>query len=65
MDKTVEAMKRLKAMRGYLTRAQCTTIKGQILSGDIDGAMKGLDRIYITRWRYGPETKRELNTGRA
>ena len=40
-----EAMKQLKAHREQLTRQQVRTIKGQILAGDIAGAMKGLDRI--------------------
>ena len=35
-------MKKLKNSRPYLTKQQYRTIKGQALSGDIDGAQKGL-----------------------
>ena len=61
MDKTVEAMKRLKAMRKYMSRAQCQTIRGKILSGDIEGAMNGMTKIK-RRWCDAPKAKRELNT---
>lgn len=44
-----EAMKQLKAHRKQLTRQQVRTLKGQILAGDIAGAMKGLDRIINKR----------------
>lgn len=40
-----DAMKQLKAHREQLTRQQVRTLKGQILAGDIAGAMKGLDRL--------------------
>ena len=35
----------LKACRDRLTTQQYKTLKGQILAGDGDGAMKGLRRI--------------------
>ena len=41
----VQAMMRLKAYRRRLTWKQYSVMKGQILAGDADGAMKGLDRI--------------------
>ena len=42
---TTAAIKRLKAHRARLTRQQYSTLKGQALSGDSDGAMRGLDKI--------------------
>ena len=39
------AMYRLKAHRRELTHQEYKTLKGQILSYDSIGAMKGLDRI--------------------
>ena len=45
MDEVSAAMMALKHRRKYLTRHQIRTIKGQILSGNISGAMKGLDKI--------------------
>lgn len=41
----VNAVCRLKAYRGVLTHQQYQTLKGQILTGDHAGAMKGLERI--------------------
>lgn len=41
----VNAICRLKAHHHRLTRQQYQTLKGQILSGDAVGAMKGLDKI--------------------
>ena len=35
----------LKAKKHKLTHQQYSTIKGQILAGDIEGAKKGLDRL--------------------
>lgn len=35
----------LKASRSQLTKQQYKTLKGQILAGDSEGAMKGLKRI--------------------
>lgn len=42
---TPEAMNHLKNHREYLTKQQHSTIKGQILAGNIEGAMKGLQRL--------------------
>lgn len=42
---TATAIKRLKAHRARLTRQQYSTLKGQVLAGDSDGAMRGLDKI--------------------
>lgn len=41
----VNAICRLKAYRRVLTHQQYQTLKGQILAGDHDGAMRGLDGI--------------------
>ena len=38
-------MKKLKNCRLYLSKQQYRTIKGQALSGDIDGAQKGLNSL--------------------
>ena len=37
--------KALKDNKKYLTRQQYRTIKGQIIAGDTDGALKGLNRL--------------------
>ena len=44
-------MKKLKNSRPYLTKQQYRTIKGQALSGDIDGAEKGLN-LLLRRCAY-------------
>lgn len=38
-------IKRLKQYRHLLTKNQISTIRGQILAGDVDGAMRGLNKI--------------------
>lgn len=38
-------MKKLKNNRPYLSNQQYRTIKGQALSGDVDGAQKGLNSL--------------------
>ena len=40
-----KALMHLKACRGRLTFQQYATLKGQVLAGDGDGALKGLRRI--------------------
>ena len=45
MDEVSAAMMAIKHRRKYLTRHQIRTIEGQILSGNISGAMKGMDKI--------------------
>lgn len=42
---TRAAMEALKVHYRLLTRQQFLTLRGQILAGDIDGAMRGLTRI--------------------
>ena len=44
MDVTT-ILKILKANRGKITKQQVKTIRGQALSGDTDGARKGLKKL--------------------
>lgn len=41
----INALIRLKAIRHRLTAQQYKTLRGQILAGDADGAMKGLRKL--------------------
>lgn len=49
--KSIDAQQKQNALlllgehRSMLSRQQTRTIKGQILSGNIDGAMRGLDKV--------------------
>ena len=43
----VRAAINLKACRDRLTKQQYKTLKGQILAGDSDGAMKGLRKLLL------------------
>lgn len=46
MDATIRrALSRLGEQRAKLSRQQVKTIRGQILSGDAAGALRGLERI--------------------
>ena len=45
--KTNDAFAKLKAARSKLTKQQYSTLKGQILAGDADGAMRGLVTILL------------------
>lgn len=38
-------MKVLRANKVHLTKQQVATLKGQALSGDIEGAIKGIDTL--------------------
>lgn len=40
-----KALGRLLAHKNKLTRQQYKTIKGQILAGDVSGAMRGLEKL--------------------
>jgi hypothetical protein len=40
-----KALGRLLAAKSKLTRQQYKTLKGQILAGDSDGAMRGLAKL--------------------
>jgi hypothetical protein len=41
----IQALKKLRGARRYLTPQQYRTIRGQILAGDLGGAEKGLNRL--------------------
>lgn len=47
------AMNALKWNKHRLTRQQYRTIKGQILAGDAEGAMKGLKKLLEARQSPG------------
>lgn len=47
----VRAAMNLKACKSRLTRQQYSTLKGQILAGDSDGAMKGLRKLLMKNGR--------------
>lgn len=55
--------KLLKDSRKYLTKQQYRTIKGQMIAGDIEGAMKGLNRLLKNKRgeQNGEKTKRQKN----
>ena len=55
MDITVALME-IRQHRHRLTRQQIRTIKGQVLSGDIEGAMRGLNKL-IGGERNGANTQ--------
>ena len=40
-----EFLKHLKAYRGVLPRHAILTLRGQAISGDVDGAIRGLARM--------------------
>ncbi|MEG0721871.1 MAG: hypothetical protein RR446_09015 [Lachnospiraceae bacterium] len=46
-----EFMKKLKANKQNLTTQQFRTIKGQALTGDIEGARKGMNKLLERRCR--------------
>lgn len=39
------ALRAIKEHRAYLTRQEIRTLRGQVLAGDIEAAMKGLEKI--------------------
>lgn len=43
----VKAVIQIKACRGRLTYQQYKTLRGQVLAGDSEGAMKGLRRLLL------------------
>lgn len=43
----VKALVHLKGARGQLTAQQYRTLRGQVLAGDGDGAVKGLRKILL------------------
>lgn len=49
MSETQATLKLIYAHRDRLTKQQILTLKGQVLSGDITGAIKGLARLLNSR----------------
>lgn len=45
MDKLEETRELLRSLKNKLPRQTVRTIKGQMKAGDIDGALRGLQRI--------------------
>lgn len=45
MDNKTHAIKHLQQYRNKLTAQQYKTLKGQMLAGDIQGAIKGLNKL--------------------
>lgn len=43
----VRALIQVKACRDRLTKQQYKTIRGQVLAGDADGALRGLRRVLM------------------
>ncbi len=43
----VKALVLLKGARGHLTAQQYRTLRGQVLAGDAEGAVKGLRKILL------------------
>lgn len=43
----VKALMQIKGAQGRLTSQQYKTLRGQVLAGDVDGAMKGLREILL------------------
>lgn len=43
----VKALIQVKGARPYLTAQQYRTLKGQVLAGDPDGAMRGLHKLLL------------------
>lgn len=54
---TNTVMKMLRNSRKFLTRQQYKTLKGQALSGDIDGALKGLQTLFNRAQRVRYESR--------
>lgn len=45
MMETQNALKEIRKNKRLLTTQQMRTLKGQVLAGDIAGAMRGLDKL--------------------
>ena len=51
-----EFLKHLKSYRGVLPRHTLLTLRGQAISGDVDGAMRGLARMLKDKPECVPPT---------
>lgn len=47
------ALNEIRKYRELLTTQQIRTLKGQVLSGDTDGAMRGLDKLIKRALLFG------------
>lgn len=47
------AMNEIRKYRKLLTVQQMRTLKGQVLSGDVEGAMRGLDKLIKRALLFG------------
>ena len=56
-------LKKLRKYGKHLTRQQYRTIKGQILSGDTEGASKGLNKLLEKAEKGGEMNGKEENSG--
>lgn len=54
-DERTELIRQLKEFRSRMTRQEIKTIRGQILCGDLDGAVSGIERIAKRGIRAGPK----------
>lgn len=43
-------LERMRRYRRFLTRPQMQAIRDQALSGDVDGANRGLGELLLARW---------------
>lgn len=41
------ALKEIRKKKNRLTTQQMRTLKGQVLSGNVDGALRGLDKLIL------------------
>lgn len=55
-----KAMIQIRACKDKLTRQQYKTLRGQVLAGNGDGALKGLRRILQEREGMGKECHAKL-----
>lgn len=53
MMDTQAALGRIRRFKTLLTAQQMRTLKGQILSGDTEGAMRGLDKLIKRALLFG------------
>ena len=51
MNEKKAALEILRTIRSRLTRQQTQTIRGQILSGEIDSAIRGMKRLCLNNGR--------------
>lgn len=50
---TQAALRRIRRYKPLLTAQQKRTLKGQVLSGNVEGAMRGLDKLIKRALLFG------------